>query len=436
MKLRKITETDLQGVGVVGMADSPNLSARQMQEKVEEVVRAVVIPVINENIDYTATKQDLADAVYNAGAGDMQASAYDSNLDGIVNRADNGIFTYVHTKSGTVHNLAGSGENIKFIAAADWNEGDSLTINGKVTHCLNNLFERVEGEVLFKQYAYVTATMRALTDYNRCFFKQGGAGMNFKIVGGTTQPASPKENTIWVNTDVAIGEYQFSSAEPTARADGTDLQTGDVWIRIGTSSNAEFNAVKKNSIYIYPQSCLQWDGTQFVSKEMKVYKNGEWTDTLVYLLLNGVAGEDTGGVSVLTPASTPSRGNYGCNLSSSGLKNAANGENQLNSTGTIEKFNATGMSTLYVEYTVSGVSKEYWFAFGLSANRNVYWSNYNSFSSQPWAAYNSYHKKAAGTYVDAIDISNLNGKHYFNACLLISGDYATCTLNITKIWMV
>ncbi|MBR5874824.1 MAG: hypothetical protein IKY90_08860, partial [Oscillospiraceae bacterium] len=133
MKLRKITETDLQGVGVVGMADSPNLSARQMQEKVEEVVRAVVIPVINENIDYTATKQDLADAVYNAGAGDMQASAYDSNLDGIVNRADNGIFTYVHTKSGTVHNLAGSGENIKFIAAADWNEGDSLTINGKVT---------------------------------------------------------------------------------------------------------------------------------------------------------------------------------------------------------------------------------------------------------------------------------------------------------------
>ncbi|MBR5873286.1 MAG: hypothetical protein IKY90_00955, partial [Oscillospiraceae bacterium] len=86
--------------------------------------------------------------------------------------------------------------------------------------------------------------------------------------------------------------------------------------------------------------------------------------------------------------------------------------------------------------TVSGVSKEYWFAFGLSANRNVYWSNYNSFSSQPWAAYNSYHKKAAGKYVVAIDISNLNGKHYFNACLLISGDYATCTLNITKIWMV
>ena len=36
MELRKITDRDLQGYGVIGMADTPNLSAREMQEKVEE----------------------------------------------------------------------------------------------------------------------------------------------------------------------------------------------------------------------------------------------------------------------------------------------------------------------------------------------------------------------------------------------------------------
>ena len=91
MSLKKITDTDLQGYGVVGMEDTPNLSARAMQEKVEEVVRKVVIPVINRNVDSTASKQDLMEAVFNAGAGDMQASAYDSNKDGIVDRADNGF---------------------------------------------------------------------------------------------------------------------------------------------------------------------------------------------------------------------------------------------------------------------------------------------------------------------------------------------------------
>ena len=214
MKLRKITETDLQGVGVVGMADTPNLSARQMQEKVEEVVRAVVIPVINENIDYTATKQDLADAVYNAGAGDMQASAYDSNLDGIVNRADNGIFEYTHSKNGTVHNLQGSGEYIAFYPTADWNPGDTLTINGQVVNCRNEKSERVENEELFKYAGFTVCYHR----YGECFFKLGGAGLNFKVVGGTTQPASPKENTIWVNTNVTIHDYIFSTDEPSVKS--------------------------------------------------------------------------------------------------------------------------------------------------------------------------------------------------------------------------
>lgn len=41
-----------------------------------------------------------------------------------------------------------------------------------------------------------------------------GAGLNFKIVGGTTQPANPSENTIWVNTDADITGWMFSAKNP------------------------------------------------------------------------------------------------------------------------------------------------------------------------------------------------------------------------------
>ena len=41
-----------------------------------------------------------------------------------------------------------------------------------------------------------------------------GGGLNFKVVGGTSAPASPKENTIWVNTDTAIPSWHFGVDEP------------------------------------------------------------------------------------------------------------------------------------------------------------------------------------------------------------------------------
>ena len=42
----------------------------------------------------------------------------------------------------------------------------------------------------------------------------GGAGLNFKVVGGTVAPANPKENTIWVNTPNRIAGWIFSNTDP------------------------------------------------------------------------------------------------------------------------------------------------------------------------------------------------------------------------------
>lgn len=72
MALKKITESDLTGKGVRGQADVPGLSAAEMQAKVEEIVRDVVIPNINGNVDECeasfATKEELEQVVLTAGS--------------------------------------------------------------------------------------------------------------------------------------------------------------------------------------------------------------------------------------------------------------------------------------------------------------------------------------------------------------------------------
>lgn len=98
----------------------------------------------------------------------------------------------------------------------------------------------------------------------------GGAGLNFKVVGGTTTPGSPTENTIWVNTDVAIPSWAFSATEP-----GSPV-AGMVWFFTGTSSTAEFNALKKNDIQVYPSRANQYLGGRWVCVDAYIYKGEDW----------------------------------------------------------------------------------------------------------------------------------------------------------------
>ena len=111
----------------------------------------------------------------------------------------------------------------------------------------------------------------------------GGAGLNFKVVGSTTEPANPKENTIWVNTDVEITDWAFSTIEPE------NFSEGMVWIQTSVSSNVEFNALKKGSVQVYPVSTKQYvNGAWVGGKETKIYKDGAWVAIAIYLVQSGV----------------------------------------------------------------------------------------------------------------------------------------------------
>lgn len=104
----------------------------------------------------------------------------------------------------------------------------------------------------------------------------GGTALNFRVVGETTAPSNPKENTIWVNTSTPITSWVFSATQPT-------VASGKVWISIGTSSTVEFNALKNNGIQVYPISAKQYVSGAWVDKTAKSYQNGDWVDWIITL---------------------------------------------------------------------------------------------------------------------------------------------------------
>ena len=64
MAFDKIETSDLVGVGVIGLPDTPQLSTSEMQEKFEETGRDVIIPHFNKLIDNLASEE---------GAGELGA---------------------------------------------------------------------------------------------------------------------------------------------------------------------------------------------------------------------------------------------------------------------------------------------------------------------------------------------------------------------------
>ena len=72
MELEVIKETDLEGKGVFGQPDVPGLSTEDMQKAVEQIVREIAIPKINEVIEYiagkVATQEDLEKLLIESGS--------------------------------------------------------------------------------------------------------------------------------------------------------------------------------------------------------------------------------------------------------------------------------------------------------------------------------------------------------------------------------
>ena len=85
----------------------------------------------------------------------------------------------------------------------------------------------------------------------------GGGGLNLKVVGGTTRPTNPRENTIWANTTTAITGYVLSPTQPETGTEGL------VWL--------------KNAVLLHLASGRLYSGGKWLNINAFVYANNVWT---------------------------------------------------------------------------------------------------------------------------------------------------------------
>lgn len=98
----------------------------------------------------------------------------------------------------------------------------------------------------------------------------GGGGINLKVVGGTTQPTAPRENTIWINTTTAITGYVLS---PTRPENGTD---GLVWLKTA-DTGVEINVGRRNAVLLHLAGGKLYGGGKWLNINAFVYANNVWT---------------------------------------------------------------------------------------------------------------------------------------------------------------
>lgn len=236
-------------------------------------------------------------------------------------------------------------------------------------------------------------------------FKHGGGGgtaasLNFKIVGGAAQPASPSENTIWVNTE-EITSWMISPVEPEAAE-------GLVWISTGSASAAAFNALKKNGIMVYPIAAKQYVDGAWANKAAEIYQEGVWrgfSTQALYLYQPGdqdsFAAEglsETGSASnVAVPAVT-----YGDeSVVILPGKHSSVGSYKGGIVRTADKIDLSDFSTLTLEGTVEGI--------GNGTGKLSIWSEMGSAQNVNRVKYASL---ANGSEPITIDVSDLDGSYY------------------------
>lgn len=252
-------------------------------------------------------------------------------------------------------------------------------------------------------------------------FGGGSNPLNFKVVGGTSAPASPKENTIWVNTDTEITGWFFNATEPEAPAEGM------VWISTGTFSSVEFNALKKNGLQVCPISAKQYINGAWVDKTAKSYQDGVWVDWFSVLYDSGDEFEPiTGGWAAYygTTSSYPNKGTL--------TKNTDNLQitipNKSNITvHTARKIDLSNYSV--AEFDVECIS--HYDAYTLSCYADNT-ENYAPGGSAKAASINA--NIANGTRATiCLDISNLSGFYYIGAFAFLHENGSTMKYKVWKV---
>ena len=154
--------------------------------------------------------------------------------------AAEGVKVYSHRKSGTVHELTGAGENIRFVAAADFAAGDTFRVNG--TTCTAST---TGGDPLWTGFFHAGATVVCYRTGNALTFNGGGlpaaeaaklapenikTGVSITANGKTVTGNFTADGTVAANQMLA-GVVGYATGQ---RVVGTIPSKDAAWYRPGT----------------------------------------------------------------------------------------------------------------------------------------------------------------------------------------------------------
>lgn len=254
----------------------------------------------------------------------------------------------------------------------------------------------------------------------------GGGGLNFRVIGGTVHPASAKENDIWVNTSTKIESWIFSPVEPESPV------AGMVWIPNGVEGSNCFNAIKKNTLLVYPAGCKQHINGAFKNVAAHIYIDGwnQFAYEREYLYNNGETSLAWVGRGTNTDTAlvmTTQHGNHGGSYSSAGWKSSAD-------LVTVP----SGATKLCMKYSVSyseGAASSLKNAYlGLS---NKAYSSYPESGTSEFAAYASIANTGSDLTAETPITSALYGNAYYVGIKAGSGSSNVKVVSswvITEIW--
>ena len=231
------------------------------------------------------------------------------------------------------------------------------------------------------------------------------SSLNFEVVGGTTRPSSPKENTIWVNTTTNITNHVFSTKAPTT------YSTGTVWFELSTTGNVGIKAIDDNTDFIelHPRAVYQRVSNAWQEKTASIYQNGSWTTfmNVLYVLKNGVV-DPAMGTYVDAGASPMINGT---------IQATGNGEYGNNGYFSQQITLNGNFKTLRFHISVTSLTagSSYAPCVGVSTAVMVPGSYVDNTPKLK-----AYKKLPAGKQWANIDISGLSGKYYISFCAVAS----------------
>lgn len=288
----------MQAVGVTGLPDTPGLTTQEMQEKFDEPAKKLLAPKFNAMVEALqaataaaslgaaapdgldgSTVQDLLNAlkkfadahladesnphnvtatqtgaytkaetdqainnkVVAIGSGDMAQAVYDPGHLGV----DACVQKYTHTKSGSVHNFAGSGVNGIARITAAFNSGDTVQLNGvPVTATCGG--DPVDGDTIVNgQWVAFVADAEA----GQINFKGGGGLGNTKLAQATAS-----ENDVVAPETFFAGNKEMKTGSLVDRGTVTTALS----IKAGNTANIRIptGAYRKKASSGYPEVTL------------------------------------------------------------------------------------------------------------------------------------------------------------------------------------